>query len=697
MTDSHALLRNAIDPFHIEKSELVFGEVLGKGAFGYVTEGLWTTTNETCAIKSIYIPQSARESGNEQDEYRDFLNETNVLVKVRHFNVLHCMGWSSDPTNVYVVTEFMPYQLDKLLQNTIPEYKYTAAEVVKPVKAPPVVVANTRDRRNKPPPIVQESEENKKKREAEERRTALRKKLLLAKRPVLSNQMKLQIAIDVAEGMNYLHTRNVPVVHRDLKSDNVLLDENLTSKIADFGLAKLFNRNNAVSGLKGTAGWLAPEAYNDSVPSGEMVDIYSYGMVLYELITHVVPFHDTNNESKIMQLSLKGIRPTIETEKELRQDDILNTLIELHYKCTELDPNMRPTFSQICKILNGVQLPNRIEKIVDANATPQEGTFHCIQEAIQSVAPEILVSPKKREPRRVISLARAYVANVQSTGSPEGESLGVKNKAKLPISITTDGKRTILPTRPLNPPIIKIMPGIYSVSDPILLDRNVHLVGTGEDVILETEPGRELLILSNSLKGVVQNITFRTKSENGSSAKIRIQGNDCQSTFTGCNLKGVQLTIEDGADPFITKCRIVDSSNIGIRIHGVETKGTIMGNDISQCKMGNIYVDDGADPVIEKNNIHHSGSHGIVLGRKTVGYIIDNMIYENAASGIRLEYDADPIIETNVIHKNEIGIQANDEALGRLYSNTVTENKIKPEVVIATSARTLLCADDADY
>jgi serine/threonine protein kinase len=48
----------------------------------------------------------------------------------------------------------------------------------------------------------------------------------------------------------------------------VLLDENLTSKIADFGLAKLFNRNNAVSGLKGTAGWLAPEAYGDSVPSG---------------------------------------------------------------------------------------------------------------------------------------------------------------------------------------------------------------------------------------------------------------------------------------------------------------------------------------------------------------------------------------------------------------------------------------------
>jgi serine/threonine protein kinase len=216
----YTFVKKAIEPYRINKEDLVFGEVLGKGAFGYVTEGLWKETGEICAIKSIFVPESSRESG-EQNEYSDFLNETHVMVKVRHFNVLNCMGWSSDSSNVYLLTEFMPFALDRLLQSTTPEYAYKPAESQKP--KPQNKIVNTQatpsyqHRRlsvHEPP---KETDEQKKKREAEERRTALKKKLQLAKRPILSNQMKLQIAIDVAEGMNYLHTRNVPVVHRDLK------------------------------------------------------------------------------------------------------------------------------------------------------------------------------------------------------------------------------------------------------------------------------------------------------------------------------------------------------------------------------------------------------------------------------------------------------------------------------------------------
>jgi parallel beta-helix repeat protein len=428
-----------------------------------------------------------------------------------------------------------------------------------------------------------------------------------------------------------------------------------------------------------------------------MCDVYSYGMVVYELLTHVVPYHDTMNESRIMQLSLKGIRPMIETETELRKNDILNVLIDMFDKCTELDPDKRPTFSQICKTLNTVQLPNRIEKIVDKSSECDSiQTFSNIQDAIKSVAPEILITPLRREPGKVINMARTYVQNIVSANPTQGESLGVKNKAKLPITTTTDGKRMILPTRPLNPPLIKVMPGTYSLEEPILLDRNVHIMGIGtvDDVIVETGAGNDLLILRNSQKATIQNITFRaamllrrvsssiddelhvsdmTTLMNGTSnrssllipkkegpsttAIIKMQGTDCHSTFTGCKLRRVQINIEDGADPFITKCRVIDSNLMGIYIHGNETKGTIMGNDISRCKGGNIYVDQFADPVIEKNNIHRSGLHGIVLGSKTAGYIIDNVISENAASGILIHQDADPIIETNVIHQNEQGVR----------------------------------------
>ena len=83
-------------------------------------------------------------------------------------------------------------------------------------------------------------------------------KKFLQSQPILSNEMKLQIAIDIAEGMHHLHSRPKPIIHRDLKSHNVLLDKNLISKISDFGLSSVRNRNSGVSGMKGTSGWMAP-------------------------------------------------------------------------------------------------------------------------------------------------------------------------------------------------------------------------------------------------------------------------------------------------------------------------------------------------------------------------------------------------------------------------------------------------------
>ncbi|XP_022730781.1 probable LRR receptor-like serine/threonine-protein kinase At4g29180 isoform X2 [Durio zibethinus] len=104
----------------------------------------------------------------------------------------------------------------------------------------------------------------------------------------LSWEMRLRIAIDAAQGLEYLHHGcKPPIIHRDVKTANILLSENMDAKIADFGLSKAFpndSHSHVITTVMGTTGYLDPEYYN-SRKLNEKSDVFSFGVVLLELIT----------------------------------------------------------------------------------------------------------------------------------------------------------------------------------------------------------------------------------------------------------------------------------------------------------------------------------------------------------------------------------------------------------------------------
>ncbi|KAJ1266032.1 hypothetical protein BS78_08G120000 [Paspalum vaginatum] len=111
--------------------------------------------------------------------------------------------------------------------------------------------------------------------------------LFKASGTVLNWNLRFQIAIGVARGLAYLHTgcRDC-IIHCDIKPENILLDESFVPKIADFGMAKILGRefSHAMTTMRGTIGYLAPE-WISGAPVTSKVDVYSYGMVLFEIVS----------------------------------------------------------------------------------------------------------------------------------------------------------------------------------------------------------------------------------------------------------------------------------------------------------------------------------------------------------------------------------------------------------------------------
>ncbi|CAL9107908.1 unnamed protein product, partial [Musa textilis] len=133
-------------------------------------------------------------------------------------------------------------------------------------------------------------------------------------REILDERRRLSMASDVAKGMNYLHNRSTPIVHRDLKSPNLLVDKKYTVKVCDFGLSRLkANTFLSSKSLAGTPEWMAPEVLRDE-PSNEKSDVYSFGVILWELMTLQQPWSNLNPAQVVAAVGFKGRRLEIPSD-----------------------------------------------------------------------------------------------------------------------------------------------------------------------------------------------------------------------------------------------------------------------------------------------------------------------------------------------------------------------------------------------
>ncbi|KAE8671060.1 putative leucine-rich repeat receptor-like serine/threonine-protein kinase [Hibiscus syriacus] len=163
---------------------------------------------------------------------------------------------------------------------------------------------------------------------------------------------RLQISLDISYGIEYLHEGAVPpVIHRDLKSANILLDQSMRAKVADFGLSKeeVFDGRN--SGIKGTYGYIDPE-YISTYKFTMKSDVYSFGVIIFELITAIHPHQNLMEYVNLAAMSPDGVDEILDKQLagecnigEMRQ------LAKIAHKCLHKSPRKQPSMGEVTQAI----------------------------------------------------------------------------------------------------------------------------------------------------------------------------------------------------------------------------------------------------------------------------------------------------------------------------------------------------------
>ncbi|KAL9649970.1 hypothetical protein ABK040_003088 [Willaertia magna] len=329
---------------------------IAEGGNGIIYYGFWKTTIEVAikALKSINSYNdddvNSNNNSNNTNESDEFEKEASLLAKIRHPNIVNFYGICLTDLSKYMIVEYLKNgDLGKLIY-----YSKIGKEII-----------------------------------------TIKKKILLL--------------LDISNGMNYLHElKPYPIIHRDLKPANILLDNNYNAKVCDFGVSKIMSTLSYQSSFTtnvGTLFYMPQESFSqnndnslDKIESGRKVDVYSFGIIMWELLFEENPYCNQHSEKlyyfkkdqkieivnalSVPLMVREGKRPIIPFENDNEMErwidlfilsreeekmnnnlrtikEVLKEYINLFKMCWSQQPKDRPSFNVIVSKL--IQIRNMLQ------------------------------------------------------------------------------------------------------------------------------------------------------------------------------------------------------------------------------------------------------------------------------------------------------------------------------------------------
>ncbi|XP_075634409.1 LEAF RUST 10 DISEASE-RESISTANCE LOCUS RECEPTOR-LIKE PROTEIN KINASE-like 1.1 isoform X4 [Castanea sativa] len=322
---SYSELEEATNSFDIEKE-------LGDGGFGTVYHGKLQDGREV-AVKRLY--------GHNYRRVQQFINEVEILTRLRHKNLVSLYGCTSRHCReLLLVYEYIP--------------NGTVADHIHGNRATP---------------------------------------------GSLTWPTRMRIAIETASALAYLHASDI--IHRDIKTNNILLDDNFFIKVADFGLSRLFpnDASHVSTSPQGTPGYVDPE-YHQCYQLTSKSDVYSFGVVLIELISSLpaVDIFRHKHEINLANFAKNKIEKSafhelIDPHLGFESDDGVRTMTilvaKLAFQCLQQDKEVRPSMDEVLVALKNIQCG---DDVPEQSASPHRDEVGLLKNKRLPLSPEAVTN-----------------------------------------------------------------------------------------------------------------------------------------------------------------------------------------------------------------------------------------------------------------------------------------------------------------
>ncbi|KAA8542657.1 hypothetical protein F0562_023844 [Nyssa sinensis] len=302
------------DEWEIDPSKLIIKGVIARGTFGTVHRGIYD--GQDVAVKLLDWGEEGHRTDAEIASLRAaFTQEVVVWHKLDHPNVTKFIGATMGSSELNIQTENGHIGMPSNICCVVVEYLPGGA---------------------------------------------LKSYLIKNRRRKLAFKVVVQIALDLARGLSYLHSQKI--VHRDVKTENMLLDKTRTVKIADFGVARVEASNpNDMTGETGTLGYMAPE-YNDwqfgllnspfqlvlnGNPYNRKCDVYSFGICLWEIYCCDMPYPDLSFSEVTSAVVRQNLRPEMPR-------CCPSSLANVMKRCWDANPDKRPEMDEVVSMLEAI-------------------------------------------------------------------------------------------------------------------------------------------------------------------------------------------------------------------------------------------------------------------------------------------------------------------------------------------------------
>ncbi|PSS24635.1 Serine/threonine-protein kinase [Actinidia chinensis var. chinensis] len=266
------------DEWMVDLSKLFIGLKFAHGAHSQLYHGIYK--EEPVAVKIIRLPDDDENGALAARLEKQFTREVTLLSRLKHQNVIKFVAACRKPQVFCIITEYLS---DGSLRAYLHKLEHKS----------------------------------------------------------LPLQKLIAIALDIARGMEYIHSQGL--IHRDLKPENILINQDFHMKIADFGIACEEAYCDLLADDPGTYRWMAPEMIKRK-SYGRKVDVYSFGLILWEMVSGTIPYDDMTPIQAAFAVVHKNLRPAIPQDCS----PAMRALIE---QCWSLQPDKRPKFWQVVKVL----------------------------------------------------------------------------------------------------------------------------------------------------------------------------------------------------------------------------------------------------------------------------------------------------------------------------------------------------------